>query len=675
MATASLTTPLNKCPLCTADQCIMPKELPTCGHIFCRACILTYACVYNDNNESSEGLKCPSCGLSNEKPKDVDTETWIDTLNNTESAVEDKPSSNQEVECVSCKSLGRSEKAVKYCLNCMDSFCHLCLKICHTLEPLRHHKFIEIDNTFDKSVNEVKLLRKMSSLALCSSHPNETIKFHCRDDDTFCCTVCVVADHRKCNKVVEIEKEVIRENLKGEMACIKTSVSKVLHFANDTMEKLKACVETQQKQVDNVAEHITAIKDKINKVLDELEIKCNEKANNLTSRETLRIQDEIRRLGSEVESLETHATLMAKTDEYGSASQQYIATIKCQEKLKDFESFLMEMTSDFKSINISFQQEKILNDVLNIDLHRTTKLGSVEEIPDNTFIPIYNSSTKLKSYSISKAAEETVKDKHEIPTYSSGAFLPDSSLVLIDAYHDSGHCLVTIEAGDVISSCDFESCGADSGHRPYYVTIMNHGTIAVTIPDLKKICFVTTTGGQLKATDMSIQTKYEPKAICGLRNGDIAVAWNNPVAFGVIAGNIGITEKVYFVQDKSGRKLVTFNYMAVDERRSHVVQPCTTDKAVYCFDFKGNPKFKYTNSKLQNPRGVAMDVDGNIYVCEKTTNAIHMVSPTGSANRIIKDGCPECPLAISFNTNGDKFAITRLKRDYRLITFFRVQRT
>ena len=116
--------------------------------------------------------------------------------------------------------------------------------------------------------------------------------------------------------------------------------------------------------------------------------------------------------------------------------------------------------------------------------------------------------------------------------------------------------------------------------------------------------------------------------------------------------------------------------MAVDENRPHVIQPCTTDKAVYCFDFNGNPKFKYKGKGNFCPRGVAVDGYGSIFVCDYNNDAIHVISQTGNAVRVIQqsEGCPIEPLAIGFKKNGEEFAVTKSWSSWRQVTFFGFQK-
>ena len=262
--------------------------------------------------------------------------------------------------------------------------------------------------------------------------------------------------------------------------------------------------------------------------------------------------------------------------------------------------------------------------------------------------------------------------------YSPLVYLPNNDFVLIDTYKDEGHCILAQGDGTVLASRDFKYCADTStgSCKPYCATVTKTGEIAVSIPDKKKICIISA-DKQLKST-FTGSTKYKPKAVHGLRTGDIAVAFDDPVAFGIITFDDiqEPTEKihVYFSHDKEGRELKNFNYMAVDENRSHVIQPCTTDKAVYCFDFNGNPKFKYKGKDNFFPRGVAVDGYGSIFVCDYIYNAIHIISPAGNALRVIQEseGCPESPLAIGFKKNGEEFAVT-CSSSCRQVTFFGFQ--
>lgn len=111
--------------------------------------------------------------------------------------------------------------------------------------------------------------------------------------------------------------------------------------------------------------------------------------------------------------------------------------------------------------------------------------------------------------------------------------------------------------------------------------------------------------------------------------------------------------------------------MTIDEERGHVIQPCSVDNAVYCFDFDGGPIFKYINPELKDPRGVGVDYKGDIYVCDMA-GGIHVVSPEGQAVCILKENCPEKPLTIGFSTDGKTFAVTKNCSKWQSVYFFSI---
>ena len=113
-------------------------------------------------------------------------------------------------------------------------------------------------------------------------------------------------------------------------------------------------------------------------------------------------------------------------------------------------------------------------------------------------------------------------------------------------------------------------------------------TAAISVPKEKKIYFVTVHSEQTGIIG-EVRFRHEPAALHGLTNGDIAVSWDNPVAFGILTFHqpFSFDEKVYFDRDQTGRVIKSFLYMGVDEDRSHVIQPCTIDKAVELDLFDG----------------------------------------------------------------------------------------
>ena len=250
------------------------------------------------------------------------------------------------------------------------------------------------------------------------------------------------------------------------------------------------------------------------------------------------------------------------------------------------------------------------------------------------------------------------------PTYSDIHYLASSQLLLVDRYNKM--CCLTDTKYMPTKSLKLKK-------MPTRATSLANGKLALTTDNEKTIHILS----ENLQTEDELTTKFIPKAICGLKNDRIAVSWLEPVAFGIIVlqdnnkAKHEVKDIAYFDRDKAQRRFKSFDYVAVDERRGQVVQPCTVDKAVYGFDFDGIPRFKYTHGALVSPSGVACDRDGYIYVCETQQSSIHIISPDGAGIHIIKEGLLK-PLALSVNSNNNELAVTRNCSVWHKVTVFKL---
>ena len=588
--------------------------------------------------------------------------------------------------CASCKSLGQESKPTIFCLDCLEKLCQVCSEIRHTYKPMKHHKYIDIEKAF-KNDDGAKTISMLSEYLdpTCDSHPDEAINYYCKDNEVFCCGSCRLTDHTKCNSVLKVKELVEEESANREKKNLNDLISNLSKYAETVVKTIESCATDYKKQIDKIGSHFKEIRTKINHIMDSLEEAINDQTKAIAKQHALITTEVTDRLNEMRDNLQVYKGLTDTIEAYGSNIHQCIISKKLMSKIRDQESAILDTTRAFRFTELSLKPQNSLLEILPIGLNDTHKLAYVEELTAYNSLPAYERASLLEYDKIThicdKLVQENYQGRHE-PTYSSLIYLPNNDFVLIDTNNVEGRCILAQGDGTVVASRDFKYCSDTStgSRQPYCATVIKNGEIAVSIPEKRKICIISA-DKQLKST-FTGSTKYKPKAIHGLRTGDIAVAFEDPVAFGIISfdGTTEPTEKihVYFSQDKEGRELKNFDYMAIDENRSHVIQPCTTDKAVYCFDFNGNPKFKYKGKDDFYPTGVAVDGYGSIFVCASSyyNHAIHVISPAGNALIVIQrsKGCPEYPLAIGFKKNREEFAVTEDSLSPRQVTFFGFQK-
>ena len=671
------------CSLCL-EQFVNPRKLPDCGHCFCKTCLITYMTKLNDNKELENKVKCPVCTVHNTIPEGIAIKEWVMMLE-TDCVDGQRKGRKEHNGCASCKSLGRESKPTIFCLDCLEKLCQVCSESRHTFKLMKHHKCIDIEKAF-KNDDGAKTISMLSEYLdpTCDSHPDEAINYYCKDNEGFCCGSCRYIDHKKCNSVLKVKDLVEEESVNREKKYMNDLISNLSKYAETVVKTIKSCATDYKKQVEDIGRHFKEIRTKINQIMDSLEEAINDQARAMAKQHALKTTDVTDSLKEMIGDLHVHKGLTETIEAYGSKIHQCIISKKLMCKIKDQESAILDTTRAFRFTELSLKSQNNLLEILQIGLNDTHKLAYVEEQAVYNRLPTYDGTSLLEYDKITQTCHKFVPGNYkggDNPYYDSLVYLPNNDFVLIDTYNDEGYCILAQGDGTVVASRDFKYCldTSTGSCRPYCATVIKSGEIAVSIPDKKKICIISS-DKQLKST-FTVSTKYKPKAIHGLRTGDIAVAFDDPVAFGIISFD-GIpepTEKihVYFSHDKEGRELKNFDYMAVDENRSHVIQPCTTDRAVYCFDFNGNPKFKYKGRDNLYTRGVAVDCYGSIFVCDGGNSAIHVISLTGNALRVIQksDGCPEYPLAIGFKKNGEEFAVTNEEWQHcRQVRFFGFQK-
>ena len=671
MATAEDGGESVKCPICL-EQYMETRKLPNCEHSFYEECLITYAGKLMDNNEIENGILCPFCRTINPSPKDRDgIRVWCQSLEKNEniqlvnSESNEKKSARNGNKCDSCSAFGISTKATQICNNCFELFCVPCSVGCHSQRSYRNHKVRDLDigskdNIKDINMKDLRIIREYS---ICSTHSEMELKYLCKDDGRLCCNTCLLTSHRQCQKVDELKGDALETEVKSETEELKNLVNKLNAFAKSIIDAKVTNTKDNEAVPENIRKTVQELKTKIINILDSFEETAIEQAKAIVKNVKLSEEKDIETLKGAIIDLGACLSLTDTVTKYGSVSHSYVVLEKIRETFKKYENVITNIADALESVTPVLKLENEMQSFVDLGPNDTNTLGHVTEKRLGVSVPLYQSGYKILK--ITKSADKSIRETYtgkSSPTYSHLTFLPNDCAFLVGTFN--GYCSLTNDRYDVVAFRSMAAC------CPCFI---KNETVAVNNQNQRKIHFLGVDKDTINVID-DITTKRKPAAIQVLKNGDFAVAWNEPVAFGIISYGKSTSETVYFSRDKHGREIKSFQYMAVDESRKQVIQRCTTDKAVYCFDYEGYPKFTFTNVKLKNPKGVALDRDGNIYVCSCTPEpAIHVISPAGEAIKVISEGCPKYPLAIAFKRNGEEFAVTQCD-DYRLVTFFKLQR-
>ena len=662
----------SNCSICL-ESYSKPRKLPQCSHSFCENCIREYVSL--KLKDTRDSFLCPSCRVINHVPTNHgDVNEWIKSLDKNEELMSSEKLQGAEKitgTCSSCAEFGVSSKAVKYCADCFEAFCKPCFIGRHSFKPFKNHQVTDTEEATNDIIKTIDLQTciQLKRECMCTVHCGKQLEFYCQDDDSFCCATCAVIEHRKCNQVVHLNDKRMEKETKSEQTQVIGLYEKLLAYAKTLTEAIDKSMKTNKKQAGVINSALQEARAKINKLFDVLEDTVNLHAKSVTKKTAISADQDLEILQGTIENLTQSLSFIERVREHGSVNHIYVTTHNMKEKLRQFEATVLDICENHDDVVPVLEIHKKLQNLLDLNQDNISELATIAEKNDK-HLPHFQTRSLLKDCKIEKQAEKALDESCTgtlSPLLTSISLLPNKSVVFVDA--NNSRCILLNDKFDLIGINIIPKDGVDGIKGLYSCTYMENRTIAVSAPSQRKIFFLT--ADEEFSVTHYITTKYTPQAIHGIQGGDIAVAWTDPVAFGIISTDEQATARVYFCRDKSGRQLRWFNYIAVDKLRNHVIQPCALDRAIYCFDFDGFPQFKYTSSFLSYPGDVSIDGDGNIYAFDYWRANIHVISPTGKALRIIREG-PRFPRAISFHKDGKQFVIANTAGSSHVVTRYKL---
>ena len=680
-----------------------PRILPGCKHCFCESCIVNFVLELKNDEKLGSEFGCPVCKLPSNSPgMDDSIHRWVKSLEVNE---EMKAKSGTEIKtevsdidrcCRQCLLNDKTIFADKYCLTCKKDYCDVCSKTLHAFEVNKEHVIVASRGDDSVGVGE-EGLKILTEFITCPEHPTEAVAFYCKDDNMFCCAYCCVDNHHLCRHVKSVSSLLEQLNIKSESTKLHGLIDNMLKHIDNVITAIKENNNENKKKAEELMVKFQDKKQKVISLLDIMEANLNDEGKAAVKNAALKNQDEIDELERSKRELKSHYKLLDRVVEDASDDQAYVCIHEIERKIEEIEGHIISKGHTIKTSGVQLTTSDTFELIQNLGPNETAQLASIAQPDATIFLPAYEDRPFLRKFKIQAIQTHSIlpDDANKnpdypstlsTPTYNDMLFLPENKLLLVDSFY--GFCCtvnkeLTPSKKWSVLQIDIDAKHSHSNER--HATHLGENMIAISVASHKTILLVTADGMYTNKGD--IKCRYVPKAICSLNNGDIAVAWDQPIAFGIISGQIwpsqgkvvhgtrgsvGYCEKVYFTKDNSGRELKSFQFMAIDEDRRHVIQPCSVDKVVYCYDMDGKPIFCYSNEQLKDPRGVALDSERNIYVCEITLGLIHIISPDGVGITVVKEGCPEQPLAIGFNTACNEFVVTTDGPKYDAVHFFKL---
>lgn len=550
----------------------------------------------NDNNDhhkcSAESTSPPSGLTVTEFKKEIPSKL-------TDAC--DDLSDNTMAWCQPCKAENEHKYANAFCRQCSEYLCSSCIVSHRRFQKLKSHKLLEQDKM--PKPNQLQKSAELSKASSCPKHVGY-VKFYCRLHDIVGCGTCMVLEHRTCKIKLVTDAA---ENLE------KLEISnQLVELIGTTKEQLENCT-TEIKSAHrlcnlfrlNTLVKIKNLKTEANEFLDTKEQEITENVETFCVSEDALLDclaEKCADMKTEIHEIESQTALTNRTE-------SFIARKQTQARLKGLNEQIRGISSSLSKRKLDFVQDPNLIAFLSAE----TPLGKIEHQPDET-----SEATNLTTAEILQYWPASIffgEDSKE--SWITGmARLDHDNIVLVDNINSKIKLfdLVLFQAGKCIPLPS----------RPWDVTRIEDNEIAITFPFRQTIKVYRIADFQKHET-RSIRVKGECHGIDYHRE-KLVVSFVDPEKVEVFNFLTGAILHRFDTDSRGNALFIHPMYVCFGEKAEHIFVTEQDDFSVMKITLSNCVSLTYKDLDLHSPAGVVMTVAGNVVVCSKGNNCIHLLS-------------------------------------------------
>lgn len=646
------------CSICL-ERFVQPR-VTKCGHTFCEQCLFTFV-LKTQKTSSPSYFECPVCREKVNLPASEVTEQWIkDTFAQDTMMLQNMKTETESIEnntqgecdsettetaiCTPCKEGGNEYLAVKFCLNCCEALCKTCFEWHKKFKLLKQHDVV--------SINTVNLLQvqslsdKFERCSKCNKHSDKRYVTYCLNHEEFCCIQCVTKEHRSC-EVLNISE--IDGMARNKVSC----VTEMYQNARKHIELLSKLNEDNTNlllsNIDKLADNVRSMKERLFASLDRQFSVVMSRLKEIRTiiQEDTGNRETLNKLEAECEK---KIDFMKSLESFNSNEHMFILSQTMQKEIKDIEKEIRNVDAALVTTSVSFDICDVLNS-LTEKLNRDDSIFSV------------NLKTTRSEHEPYEAIEDLIQDFRvkKLSELAVDVSYPSPPLFSSISVHDEHFLLLDISSSNVYS---YKSSTKQSSkfivENAFSVLQFDSQNLLVSKPEQFTISHMKLLDGRPSGT-LSWKINAKPYTLCKIAKNAFVVATQEPDGFQFleIIGTKLILQK-HLTQDTNGSKIKPTEYFAVDVKRSRLIQSCPEQKEVTCITFDGHTVFQFQSSELECPEGLALDRNGNIFVCNHSyfNPSVLLLSPEGILISEIKEGIPRKPMSICFDRSGKTFWLT-----------------
>ncbi|XP_063414674.1 uncharacterized protein LOC134696682 [Mytilus trossulus] len=540
--------------------------------------------------------------------------------------------------CTLCKEDDISSNAITWCTECDVFLCTDCEK---------HHKRSKAskEHSTMRTVDYHKLPRFMLETSnRCQDH-DKRYELYCAFHSCPCCIHCIANKHQKCQDLKPLDD--ILKDFKSSAAVplLKKDLQDLRESFEEVLKHLKDKIKTIHIQKINGIQEVRTTRKLLNDYFDKLEKEIltdleSQHSKLATDMEALVQQTENR--AELIEQLQEDFSTMTK---HATEVQTYIGLREIEKTTSQATKYLdeLESSSQFNDVEISVSStvKSILQDVKsfgNISVKSSrkifqTKTGRKDQAQN--LVPMVHGIEQIKPSLLNTLR---VPEGEILQTMTS-RILPDGTLLL---FHDKENSMIQYNSDGTLMKelMTFEE-------EPYDLCFVKDNTVAVTFYGATKLLLVDVEKIQLLKT---IKLAYNGYGVAS--DGEVIVISHKGDSKIMILNLKEMTEE--FLEEICVHRISLFN--------GKIYGTHYYDNRVDCYSITGEHLWAFNHEDIYQPEGIAVDMNGFVYITSRGENIIVVLSSDGKTIRTVlceEDGIME-PCAIDINKELEIMLITCL---------------
>ncbi|XP_052077166.1 uncharacterized protein LOC127715168 [Mytilus californianus] len=548
--------------------------------------------------------------------------------------------SNSTSLCGVCGLRHLSKPSTVWCLDCDEGLCFDCKEHHSLLKATKSHNIISI-NEYQKLPRNV-----LEITQYCTKH-EEIFQIFCKKHDCPCCRKCIIETHNNCIDLIEIE-DYIKD--------VKSSarLSDLEDILNETTENVKKiCINKQEnltslqevrKKIEN---EIVQTRIKINNHLDKLQADLIQELYAKEANESKKILQVLKLLEEKEAQLKECQNNFVHIKKYASDVQLFLSMKQIENDTVKDEEFVQSLMENGRIFQVILYLKDII-DTKNIavDIPYIGKVGvdyspSLVSITKNKEKQAQMMATKTTIKSIKNIALKVQKKITACGSGSTGCTQLSHGNI---AFANEKERNITVVKSD--GSLDFK---IDlKPYRPLDITY---------IPYTNTIVVTSRSSNDIKIVDVNARGVLKTYCLDAPCAG-IAYTEKRIILCSTNEGILELNQHDGSVKTIVPDKLHDYAHVALLGDQIFYTNSLT--KSVICCDLLGRKQWVFQYPKLSRLFGVAVDIDGHVFVAGNSSHNVVVISPDGKQQKQLlssKDGV-DWPNGLIYDRHKNQLLVT-----------------